>query len=74
MPARPCTIRQIRLEGARTKAFLFFPFSFLHVLTHDEAREVRDMARRIAALLLLEPDLDANYASVKAAAYTWPAK
>jgi len=29
----------------------------------EEAREVRDMARRIAAILLLEPALDASYAA-----------
>ena len=37
-----------------------------------EAREVRDMARRIAALILLQPELDANYAAVKANLYAWP--
>ncbi|HEX8072373.1 MAG TPA: type ISP restriction/modification enzyme [Pyrinomonadaceae bacterium] len=42
-------------------------------LTADEAREVTHMARRIAALCLLEPLLDDNYAAVKAATYTWPA-
>jgi len=42
-------------------------------LSADEAREVRDMARRIAALLLLEPALDANYRAVKAGAYGWRA-
>jgi hypothetical protein len=31
----------------------------------DEVREVRHMARRIAAILLLEPELDANYEAVK---------
>ncbi len=30
-------------------------------LTGDEAREVRNIARRIAALRLLDPLLDANY-------------
>jgi hypothetical protein len=30
------------------------------------------MVRRIAALLLLEPSLDANYLAVKAATYDWP--
>ncbi len=34
-------------------------------LTPDEAREVTHMARRIAALLLLQPELDANYEVVK---------
>ncbi|HZG54541.1 MAG TPA: type ISP restriction/modification enzyme, partial [Pyrinomonadaceae bacterium] len=43
-------------------------------LTLAESAEVRDMLRRIAALLLLEPALDANYANVKGAAYAWPAE
>ena len=34
-------------------------------LTKEEARHVTDMARRIAALLLLGPALDANYETVK---------
>jgi predicted helicase len=34
-------------------------------LTKQEARHVTDMARRIAALLLLGPALDANYETVK---------
>jgi hypothetical protein len=41
-------------------------------LTLAEVDEVRDMARRIAALLLLAPALDTNYHAVKAAAYPWP--
>lgn len=41
-------------------------------LTAAEVNEVRDMARRVAALLLLEPALDANYQAVKANAYPWP--
>ncbi len=41
-------------------------------LTLDEVTEVTHMARRIAALLLLGPALDANYRAVKAAAYPWP--
>lgn len=34
-------------------------------LTSDEAREVTNIARRIAAILLLTPALDGNYESVK---------
>jgi hypothetical protein len=30
------------------------------------------LSRRIAALLLLQPALDANYRAVKAASYLWP--
>ena len=40
-------------------------------LTAEEARYVTEMARRIAALLLLEPALDANYARVKGDTYEW---
>jgi hypothetical protein len=35
-------------------------------LTPDEATEFQRIARRIAALLLLGPALDENYAAVKA--------
>jgi hypothetical protein len=38
-------------------------------ITKDEARHVTDIARRIAALLLLVPQLDANYAAVKRSTY-----
>ena len=41
-------------------------------LKPDEARYVTEMTRRIAAILLLEPALDANYERVKADAYPWP--
>jgi hypothetical protein len=41
-------------------------------LKPDEARYVTEMARRIAALVLLEPALDANYERVKADTYDWP--
>ena len=40
----------------------------------EEAREVTNIARRIAAILALEADLDANYERVKADAYAWPGK
>lgn len=41
-------------------------------LTAAEVNEVRDIFRRIAALLLLEPALDVNYESAKQNAYAWP--
>ena len=40
----------------------------------EEAREVMNMARRIAAIILLQPKLDENYHKVKAATYDWPGK
>jgi hypothetical protein len=40
-------------------------------LTSEEAREVTQTARRIAAILLLETELNANYERVKAACYAW---
>ena len=43
-------------------------------ITPEEAHYVRDMARRIAAICLLQPQLDANYSAVKANTYPWPTK
>ena len=40
-------------------------------LKPDEVREVQAMARRIAAILLLQPALDANYRSVKEHTWEW---
>src|ERR1039458_2116544 len=40
-------------------------------LTKEEVRYVQEMARRIAAIILLEPALDANYQSVKAHTFSW---
>ena len=41
-------------------------------LKPEEARYVTEMVRRISAILLLEPALDANYERVKADTYDWP--
>jgi hypothetical protein len=41
-------------------------------LSTDEAREATHMARRIAAIVLLSPALDANYLAVKQATIPWP--
>ena len=41
-------------------------------LKPEEARYVAEMARRIAAILLMGPELDANYEAVKADTYPWP--
>jgi hypothetical protein len=41
-------------------------------LSADEARGVTGMARRLTAIVLLQPALDANYRSVAASAYAWP--
>lgn len=43
-------------------------------LKKEEAREVMNMARRIAAIVLLEPALNANYQQVKKDTYPWPSK
>lgn len=42
-------------------------------ITKDEAREFTHIVRRIAALLLLEPELDENYVAVKAHCHPWSA-
>jgi hypothetical protein len=41
-------------------------------LTIDEVRYVQEMARRIAAILLLEPALNANYEAIKKHTFPWP--
>ena len=41
-------------------------------LSAGEALEVVHMVRRIAAILLLQPVLNANYRAVKETAYSWP--
>ena len=43
-------------------------------LRAEEAREVMNIARRLAGIILLQPALDANYQSVKASTYAWPAR
>lgn len=41
-------------------------------LRMEEVRTVTEIARRIAAIILMEPELDANYEAVKGANYPWP--
>jgi len=41
-------------------------------LTSDEAREVTHTARRLAAIVLMEPALNANYQHIKDNVYSWP--
>jgi hypothetical protein len=43
-------------------------------LTGTEAREVMNMARRLAAIVLMEPALNANYQRVKSNSYPWSAQ
>jgi len=40
-------------------------------LTPDEAKEVMNMARRIAAIILLQPALDVNYQQCKGTSCSW---
>ncbi len=41
-------------------------------LSAEEARTVTETTRRLTALRLLEPALDANYNAVRAETYSWP--
>jgi hypothetical protein len=41
-------------------------------LTPEETREVMNMARRLAAIVLMEQALNANYQAVKGSCYPWP--
>ncbi|MCW3100589.1 MAG: adenine specific methyltransferase [Chthonomonadaceae bacterium] len=40
-------------------------------LTDDDMREARNIIRRIAAVVMLTPDLDANYQSIRESAFVW---
>jgi len=41
-------------------------------LKPEEARYFTEVARRIASILLLTPQLDRNYEAIKSATYSWP--
>ena len=41
-------------------------------LTLTEAREATGIVRRLAAIVLMQPDLDANYRAIRDDAYAWP--
>jgi hypothetical protein len=41
-------------------------------LNAEEARYVTEMARRIAAILLVQPALDENYRRAASNTYSWP--
>lgn len=41
-------------------------------LTPDEVEEVTHMTRRLTAIVLLEPALNANYQALKESTYAWP--
>ncbi len=40
-------------------------------LTTEEFREATNMARRVAAIILLQPELNANYHKVKESSFHW---
>jgi hypothetical protein len=40
-------------------------------LKPEEAREVTNMARRLAVIVLVQPELDRNYREVAASTYAW---
>ncbi len=41
-------------------------------LTINEVREVTNIARRLTAITLLQPELNENYQQVKQHTYNWP--
>jgi hypothetical protein len=68
----PETVWELYIGGYQVmkKWLSYREYSFLkRPLTLAEAEEVQAMARRLTALCLLQPELDANYHAVKSA--TW---
>jgi hypothetical protein len=71
---RPLTVWDYTIGGYQVlKKWLSYREHDLlgRALTTDEVREVTHTARRLAALVLLQPELDANYQRVKAASHDW---
>ena len=74
MPRNPLISCKLPLGGYQVikKWLSYRDFSLLkRALTPDEAREVTHIARRIAALILLQPELDKNYAAIKSSSANW---
>lgn len=70
----PCAVWEYTLGGYQViKKWLSYREKELlgRSITKEEARHVTDVARRIAALLLMGPALDANYEAVKSNTYPW---
>jgi hypothetical protein len=64
-----------RMERAELPALASVRSALCRPLTPDEAREGTGMWRRIAAILLLQAPLDANYQMVKECSYgAWKAE
>ena len=70
----PCRVWEYHIGGYQViKKWLSYRETKLlgRSLKRDEVREVQNMTRRLAALLLLEPALDTNYRRVRDHAYAW---
>ena len=70
----PCTVWSYTIGGYQVmKKWLSYREKALLArdLKVEEVREVMRMARRIAAVLLLQPALDANYEAAKASTRSW---
>ncbi|GHO94787.1 DNA methyltransferase [Reticulibacter mediterranei] len=70
----PSRIWDYRIGGYQVikKWLSYREYTFLgRSLTTGEAREVTSISRRLAAILLLEPTLNANYRKIAEAVYAW---
>lgn len=71
----PLNVWQYTIGGYQVmkKWLSYREYDFLgRSLTSDEAREVTNMARRIAGILLLTPLFEENYRVTKESSYPWP--
>jgi hypothetical protein len=70
----PANVRDYTIGGYQVikKWLSYREFALLgRPLKQEEVSEVMNMARRIAAILLMQPQLDANYESIKQNSYQW---
>jgi hypothetical protein len=63
--------RKTHYADAKENPFLVQNPSLGRGLTPDEVRHVTEMARRLTALIALQPCLDGNYRDVTRATYPW---
>lgn len=70
----PVNVWEFRIGGYQVikKWLSYREFELLgRSLTTEEAREVTGIVRRIAAIILLQPQLDENYRAIKASPFDW---
>jgi hypothetical protein len=73
--AVPLAVWEFRIGGYQVfKKWLSYREAIVlgRPLTLAEAHEATGIIRRIAAIIIIQPELDANYQTIREGSYTWP--